>query len=121
MVPWRSWLAQCGFTWQSCHPVLFASLNGACSTFHTDNSSSLFIQVAGTKSFHYMADGGFNKIGNLPRESPTSRTIERMSVAILRPADLFGIRCVCLTGLSQRDSFRYLSPFFALDYGAGKL
>ncbi|MBH1932765.1 hypothetical protein I5Q34_00385 [Streptomyces sp. AV19] len=56
MIPWRTFLASEGFTWQRCAPILFISTRGAASTYHNDNSHGLVWQVEGAKTFHsYLA------------------------------------------------------------------
>lgn len=90
LIPWRKWLAGSGFTWQSCHPTLFVSTNKAWSTFHTDSSSGLFIQVRGRKRFFYADDDlGMLRCSTLPKDMPTPAQLSVMRSCLLRRKQLF--------------------------------
>ncbi|MDA0709056.1 MAG: hypothetical protein O3B73_02460 [bacterium] len=51
MDPWRNALAQSGFTWTRCYPILFISGPGAATNYHMDRSHVIAWQRQGTKRF----------------------------------------------------------------------
>ena len=51
MEPWRAMLAEAGFTWQRCYPILFISGPGCGSSYHMDVSHVVAWQVYGLKRF----------------------------------------------------------------------
>lgn len=54
--PWKKGLAQAGFTWDRCYPILFASGAGSATNYHLDYSHVLAWQVHGTKYFSGLKD-----------------------------------------------------------------
>jgi hypothetical protein len=58
MIPWRTFLASSGLTWQRSYPIIFISGKGCSSQYHVDNSHVVAWQIHGTKSFHGFSDPG---------------------------------------------------------------
>lgn len=56
MIPWRTFLASSGLTWQRAYPIIFISGKGCSSTYHVDISHVLAWQIHGTKTFHGFRD-----------------------------------------------------------------
>lgn len=56
MIPWRTFLASQGFTWQRTYPILFLSGKGCSSTYHVDVSHVLAWQIYGEKTFNSFKD-----------------------------------------------------------------
>ncbi len=56
MIPWRTFLASNGYTWQRCAPYFFISSKGVSSTFHADYSHVVAWQLDGTKTFNGFLD-----------------------------------------------------------------
>lgn len=50
--PWREFLFHNGFEWDRCYPILRVSSANSVSGYHTDQSSVLFWNVRGRKTFH---------------------------------------------------------------------
>ncbi|MEE2658864.1 MAG: hypothetical protein VX733_10195 [Candidatus Latescibacterota bacterium] len=51
MIPWRTFLASTGLTWQRCYPIFFISGKNCHSTYHVDVSHVAAWQVHGEKTF----------------------------------------------------------------------
>ncbi len=56
MIPWRTFLASQGLTWQRAYPILFLSGKGCASTYHVDVSHVLAWQIYGEKTFNSFKD-----------------------------------------------------------------
>ena len=56
MIPWRTFLASQGFTWQRAYPIIFISGKGCSSTYHVDVSHVLAWQIYGDKTFNSFKD-----------------------------------------------------------------
>jgi hypothetical protein len=52
MIPWRSFLASNGFTWQRCYPIIFISGKHCHSSYHMDTSHVVAWQIWGVKYFN---------------------------------------------------------------------
>jgi hypothetical protein len=52
MIPWRTFLASAGFTWQRCYPIIFISGRNCHSSYHMDNSHVVAWQIWGVKTFN---------------------------------------------------------------------
>jgi hypothetical protein len=49
--PWQDALANAGFIWTRCYPILFVSGAGCMTKYHMDYSHVVAWQIAGTKTF----------------------------------------------------------------------
>ncbi|MDF2261009.1 hypothetical protein [Streptantibioticus ferralitis] len=78
MIPWRTFLAAQGFTWQRCAPALFISGHRCSSTYHVDNPNGLVWQVEGTKIFNSYRDPD--------RMAPASAVVNAEIAAEVPPA-----------------------------------
>ena len=56
MIPWRTFLASSGFTWQRCYPIIFISGRNCHSSYHMDTSHVVAWQVWGVKYFNAYKD-----------------------------------------------------------------
>ncbi len=56
MIPWRSFLASNGFTWQRCYPIIFISGKHCHSSYHMDTSHVVAWQIRGVKYFNAFKD-----------------------------------------------------------------
>jgi hypothetical protein len=55
-MPWVSFLARAGFTWNRCYPILFISGRQLPGNYHMDVSHVIAWQIHGTKVFNGFAD-----------------------------------------------------------------
>ena len=56
MDPWRKTLADAGFTWSRCYPIIFISGPGAATNYHMDRSHVIAWQHHGVKRFIGLKD-----------------------------------------------------------------
>jgi hypothetical protein len=77
MIPWRTFLASNGYTWQRCSPYIFITTKGVSSTFHADYSHVVAWQLAGTKTFNGFLDPEkYAPIAHIVKKGNTPRSAE---------------------------------------------
>ena len=59
MDPWKIKLAESGFTWTRCYPILFISGPGCATNYHMDQSHVLAWQLHGTKIFNSLQNPAY--------------------------------------------------------------
>ena len=56
MVRWRQFMADAGFTWHRCNPIIFISGPRCATNYHFDRSTVIAWQITGTKKFCGLRD-----------------------------------------------------------------
>jgi len=72
--PWKAFLAQAGFTFDRCYPIIFISGPGANSSYHVDGSDVVAWQIHGTKHFHGLRDPQRHEPAARLANDPASRS-----------------------------------------------
>ncbi len=96
MIPWRTFLASSGLTWQRAYPILFISGKGGRSKYHVDISHVMAWQIHGQKTFNGFRDpskygpiqGIVDDRGQYPQELPPDHAPDDLLSYVMEPGDM---------------------------------